>query len=271
MHGSRERGRTEGGRRSDWFGRVSESAELSRHCSRQSFRRSGSRRCESRPIVYFDGERQAGPLSVRKALAGKHVMLIGVTGFIGKVWLANTLMDLPEIGRIYLLIRRQKSNPAQRRFEKMVEESPVFDPLFERYGAGLARFLRGARGSGGRRCFATGPGAGAGGVGSVCRTDLDLIINSSGLTDFNPDLRDALADECGCGGEHCGVCSQVGSCGAAASFDLLCGGSARWASERDAASELHAGWRAANFDAEQEWRALHEFVKRAERRRRARK
>ena len=25
------------------------------------------------------------------------------------------------------------------------------------------------------------------------RADLDLIINSSGLTDFNPDLRDALA------------------------------------------------------------------------------
>ena len=37
-------------------------------------------------------------------------MLIGVTGFIGKVWLVNTLMDLPEMGRIYLLIRRQKSN-----------------------------------------------------------------------------------------------------------------------------------------------------------------
>ncbi len=69
-------------------------------------------------------------------------MLIGVTGFIGKVWLVNLLMDLPEIGRIYLLIRRQKSNPAQRRFEKLVEDSPVFDPLYKRYGARLARFLR---------------------------------------------------------------------------------------------------------------------------------
>ncbi len=69
-------------------------------------------------------------------------MLIGVTGFIGKVWLVNTLMELPEIGRIYLLIRRQKSNPASRRFEKLVEESPVFDPLYARYGADLSRFLR---------------------------------------------------------------------------------------------------------------------------------
>src|SRR5579863_10123795 len=77
-----------------------------------------------RPVVHFDEGRAGRPLSVRGALAGKHVMLIGVTGFIGKVWLANTLMDLPEIGQIYLLVRRQKSNPALRRFEKLVEDSP---------------------------------------------------------------------------------------------------------------------------------------------------
>ena len=49
---------------------------------------------------------------MRRAFAEKQIMLIGVTGFIGKVWLANTLLDLPEVERIYLLIRRQKSNPA---------------------------------------------------------------------------------------------------------------------------------------------------------------
>ena len=87
-----------------------------------------------RPIVHFEGRRQAPGFSVRRAFAGKHVMLIGVTGFIGKVWLANTLLDLSDVERIYLLIRRQKSNPAERRFEKMVEDSPVFDPLFERHG-----------------------------------------------------------------------------------------------------------------------------------------
>jgi len=47
-----------------------------------------------RPIVYFDETRHPERLSVRKALAGKRIMLIGVTGFIGKVWLANTLIDL---------------------------------------------------------------------------------------------------------------------------------------------------------------------------------
>src|SRR5438552_15105183 len=57
------------------------------------------------PLVHFDGRRQNSPLSVRSAFRDKHILLIGVTGFIGKVWLANTLTDLPEVGRIYLLIQ----------------------------------------------------------------------------------------------------------------------------------------------------------------------
>ena len=122
----------------------------------------------------------------------KHVMLIGVTGFIGKVWLANTLMDLPEIGRIYLLIRRQKSNPAIKRFEKMVEESPVFDPLYEKYGMAWRRFIS-------DRVEVVEGDVTRSGLGLTSeiakrlQADLDLIVNSSGLTDFNPDLRDALA------------------------------------------------------------------------------
>ncbi|MGH9579351.1 MAG: haloacid dehalogenase-like hydrolase, partial [Terriglobales bacterium] len=97
----------------------------------------------SRPVVVFHGRRQASRFSVRQALAGKNVMLIGVTGFIGKVWLVNALRDLPEMGTIYLLVRRQKSATALRRFEKLVEDSPLFDPLHGAHGDGLARFLAG--------------------------------------------------------------------------------------------------------------------------------
>ncbi len=73
---------------------------------------------------------------MRQALRGKQILLIGVTGFIGKVWLEHILSEVPEIGKIYLLIRRQRNTTARRRFEKIVEESPVFDRLEERYGAG---------------------------------------------------------------------------------------------------------------------------------------
>lgn len=146
----------------------------------------------SRPVVGFDDAPKPGRLSVRETLAGKHILLIGVTGFIGKVWLVNLLTDLPEIGRITLLIRRNRTTSAQRRFEKIVEESPAFDPLHGLHGRGLAAFLH-------KRVDVvegdvSQPGLGLdAGMRRALGRSLDLVINSSGLTDFNPDLRDALS------------------------------------------------------------------------------
>jgi len=215
-----------------------------------------------RPIVHFDGERRVGPLSVRKAFAGKHVLLIGVTGFIGKVWLVNTLMNLPEIGRIYLLIRRQKSNPALRRFEKLVEESPVFDPLFARYGAQLRRFLRDrVEVVEGDVCQ---PGLGLNvEVAESLEKNLDLIINSSGLTDFNPDLREALAANVDAPIHIVDFVRQSDHAG------LLHLSTCYVAGARDGrvAETLRPNYTPAGvsgFDAEQEWRSLHELTKNAE-------
>jgi thioester reductase-like protein len=217
-----------------------------------------------RPIVYFDGGRRTGTLSVRRALSGKHVMLIGVTGFIGKVWLVNTLMELPEIGRIYLLIRRQKSNPAVHRFEKLVEESPVFDPLYARYGASLSRFLRErVEVVEGDVCQ---PGLGLPSeVSGSLRRNLDLIINSSGLTDFNPDLRDALATNVDAAvnvtafvreSDHAGLL-HLSTCYVAGARDGRVGETLR-------PNYTPAG--VAGFDAELEWHSLHDLVKQAEQR-----
>jgi len=143
-------------------------------------------------VVRFDAGLGKAPLSVQRALAGKRILLIGATGFIGKVWLANTLRDLPEIGKIYLLIRRQRSATAVRRFERIIEESPVFESFHERYGAGLPRFMS-------ERIEILEGDVSQPGLGlkeetqSRLACELDLVINSAGLTDFNPDIRDALA------------------------------------------------------------------------------
>jgi len=69
-------------------------------------------------------------------------MLIGVTGFIGKSLAVDLLEKIPNIRKITLLVRRNRTTPAQRRFEKIVEESPTFDTLHERHGARLAAFLQ---------------------------------------------------------------------------------------------------------------------------------
>jgi thioester reductase-like protein len=214
-----------------------------------------------RPIVHFNTAGQAEPLSVRGALTGKRIMLIGVTGFIGKVWLVNLLMDLPEIGRIYLLIRRQKSSPALGRFEKLVEDSPVFDPLYKRYGAGLARFLRErvevVEGDVSQPNLGLAPD-----VSAVLRKNLDLIVNSSGLTDFNPDLRDALLTNVDAAvsivefvrkSDHAGLL-HLSTCYVAGTRDGR-------VNEILRPNYTPAG--VVNFDADAEWQSLHEFVKRA--------
>ncbi|MGA2356796.1 MAG: SDR family oxidoreductase, partial [Terriglobales bacterium] len=206
--------------------------------------------------------RYPAQFSVRHALGGKRVMLIGVTGFIGKVWLANMLMDLPEIGKLYLLIRRQKSSPAQKRFEKIIEGSPVFDPLFEKYGERLGALLADkievVEGD------VSQPGLGLDSeIASRLRQDLDLVINSSGLTDFNPDLRDALAVNVDStrhliefirGSDHAALL-HLSTCYVAGQRDGRVG-------ERLRVNYTPAG--ITDFDAEKEWHRLHELVKAAE-------
>ncbi|QQS47385.1 MAG: SDR family oxidoreductase [Acidobacteriota bacterium] len=144
------------------------------------------------PIVIFDKRISTEPLSVIDSLAGKNILLIGFTGFIGKVWLAKILQDLPRIGKIYLLIRRQRSTTARKRFEKIIETSPVFDALNAKYGDDFAGFLADKveviEGDVSRQFLGIEPE-----VRERLLSSLDVIINSSGLTDFNPDLRQALA------------------------------------------------------------------------------
>src|SRR6516225_3306347 len=145
-----------------------------------------------KPVALFGEAPRVQGFSVREALANRHILLVGVTGFIGKVWLVDLLEKIPNIGKVTLLIRRNRTTSAQRRFEKIVEESPTFDVLQDRYGAKLAAFLR-------EKVEVVEGDVSQHGLGldketqSRLQRSLDVIANSAGLTDFNPDLRDALS------------------------------------------------------------------------------
>ena len=104
----------------------------------------------------------------------------------------DRLTDLPEIGRIYLLVRHNRASTSVERYQRALEESPVFEKLAQRHGDGFTEFLRE------RIEVVDGdvskPGLGlAPDVRQRLMRSLDVIVNSSGLTDFNPDIRDALA------------------------------------------------------------------------------
>ncbi len=215
-----------------------------------------------RPTVLFETGKRIHPLSIHESLAGKHILLIGATGFIGKVWLAMLLNELPSIGKIYLLIRRQRSTTAQRRFDKIVEESPVFDAMHERLGSGFAKFIA-------DRVEVVDGDITQPHLGIEPETfkriasALDLVVNSSGLTDFNPDLREALSinvdatlnlldftRQCDHAGLlHLSTCYVVG------------------ARDGRIAEEVKVNYTPANvadFDAERERESLRETVKRVE-------
>ncbi len=143
-------------------------------------------------VAVFGGAQRIESFSVREALANRHILLVGVTGFIGKVWLVDLLEKIPNIGKITLLVRRNRTTSAQRRFEKIVEESPAFDSLHEDYRQKLGTFLS-------EKVEVVEGDVSLPGLGldeatqARLQNSLDLIVNSAGLTDFNPDLRDALS------------------------------------------------------------------------------
>ncbi|MCA9704458.1 MAG: SDR family oxidoreductase [Myxococcales bacterium] len=131
------------------------------------------------------------PVSIRNTYEGRHILLVGGSGFVGKVCLAMILQRIPDVGRVYVLLRGQGRGVVDR-FEKLVNESHVFGPLHERYGAELSEYIscrvEVVEGDVSRPGLGIEPELAERLVGS-----LDLVINFAGLVDFNPDLRDAYS------------------------------------------------------------------------------
>ncbi len=130
-------------------------------------------------------------LSIRESYAGKHVLLTGASGFLGKVWLTQMLQNDSGTGKFYILLRRKATRPARARFERIVNTSPAFRPLHEKYGRDLARMIS-------ERIEVIDGDISQEGLGLDEETaarlhrDVDLVVNCAGLVDFDPDLRDAL-------------------------------------------------------------------------------
>jgi len=66
-------------------------------------------------------------LDVSEILRGKSILLIGTTGFVGKVALSMLLHRYPDIGRVYCLVRPGAGNTADERFYKKVASSEVLN------------------------------------------------------------------------------------------------------------------------------------------------
>ncbi|MGB0590349.1 MAG: SDR family oxidoreductase [Myxococcota bacterium] len=132
-----------------------------------------------------------GRLNIAETLAGKELLVTGVTGFLGKVWLSELFCRVPEIGHVHLLIRPSSKASAIERFEHAAERSPAFRPVRETQGANFEAFLRD------RVTVVSGDitqpmcGLKSARISQLSKR-IDAVVHFAGLTDFDPDPRMAM-------------------------------------------------------------------------------
>ena len=58
----------------------------------------------------------SGPLYPSRLFAGKRFIVVGGTGFLGKVWVSMFLHRFPEIDHLYLMVRAKGAQTPEERF-----------------------------------------------------------------------------------------------------------------------------------------------------------
>jgi long-chain acyl-CoA synthetase len=134
-----------------------------------------------------------GSWSPSEVYRGRNVFILGSTGFVGKVLLSMLLHRFPDIGRVYVMVRRGSGTGSDARFWTSVVPSPAFDPLREKYGGpdGLDAFLRTKVSIVDGDITQQNLGLTDSEAERVAQ-DIDVLINSSGRVTFNPPLESAL-------------------------------------------------------------------------------
>ncbi|MBK6465106.1 MAG: AMP-binding protein [Myxococcales bacterium] len=131
------------------------------------------------------------PLDVEAQLGGSRLLVLGGTGFLGKIFWIMLLHHYPSIGKIFLLVRSSKKATSTERFWAEIATSEALLPMRERHGDGLEAFLREKiepiDGDVGNPHCGIDPAFLREHKGTI-----DAVVNVAGVVDFNPPLDEAL-------------------------------------------------------------------------------
>jgi long-chain acyl-CoA synthetase len=132
-----------------------------------------------------------GVLDVSGVLDGARLVVLGGTGFLGKIFWAMLLDRYPNVGRIFLVVRPKGRRTPDERFWAETAASEVFEPLRRTHGEGFEAFLREKvvpiDGDMGRPLCGLDEA-----LVRELKGTVDAVINVAGVVDFNPPLDEAL-------------------------------------------------------------------------------
>ncbi|KAK4591650.1 hypothetical protein RGQ29_016186 [Quercus rubra] len=117
-------------------------------------------------------------------LRGKNYLITGATGFLGKAFIEKLLRTIPDVGKIFLLIKAKDKEAAIHRLKTEILDSELFKCLEQMHGESFKAFMM-------RKLIPV--------AGNVCELNLgmdlnttneiakevDVIINSAGNTNFD--------------------------------------------------------------------------------------
>lgn len=72
-------------------------------------------------------------IGIKEFYSGKHVLVTGATGFMGKVLVEKLLRSIPDIGDVYILVRQKRGKTSKERLDNLLL-SKVSGDLSDRRG-----------------------------------------------------------------------------------------------------------------------------------------
>ena len=130
-------------------------------------------------------------LDVAAILGEGRLVVVGGTGFLGKLFWSMLLDRYPGVGRIFLVVRGKDGASPNERFWESVATSEVIAPLRQAHGERFEAFVREKvvpiDGDMGKPLCGLDES-----LVRELRGTVDAVVNVAGVVDFNPPLDDAL-------------------------------------------------------------------------------
>lgn len=130
-----------------------------------------------------------GEISAIDAFSNRTMLLLGCTGFVGKVLLAMILDRFPEVKHLIILARPKKNVTGEQRFYGEVLTSPPLAAIVERIGgaAAIRKRVEVVEGDLDEPWCGIAPAAIEAMKGRV-----DVIVNLAGVVDFDPPINESV-------------------------------------------------------------------------------